>query len=180
MKLFFKKFKDKFGVNWIFLFVVLFVYAIIWIFNQNLFLAIWKDFLNVFFKQILAVLLIVFIFMFVLNILLQKDTIKDKIQNSSNNVKYIVSIFGGILSTGPVYMWYPFLKKLKDHGLNYGHIASFIYARVIKIPFLAVMVFYFGLKYTIIFNLVLLVLALLIWIIINLIFNYFDYEKNNS
>ncbi len=179
MKLFFKKLKDKFGGNWIFLFVVFVIYFIIWIFNQNLFLAIWEDFLNVFFKQILVVLLIVFVFMFILNILLQKDTIKNKIQNSSNHVKYIVSIFGWILSTGPVYMWYPFLKKLNDNWLNYGHIASFIYARAIKIPFLAVMVFYFGLKYTIIFNLVLVILALIVWFLINLIFDYF-YDKKIS
>ena len=77
-------------------------------------------------------------------------------------------------------MWYPFLKKLKDHGLNYGHIATFIYARAVKIPFLAVMIYYFGLKYTIIFNLVLIFLAIILGIVINLIFNLYNYEENNS
>jgi hypothetical protein len=57
--------------------------------------------------------------------------------------------------------------------LYYGHIATFIYARAAKIPFLAAMIFYFGLKYTIIFNLVLVFMALLIGILINLIFKKF-------
>ena len=118
--------------------------------------------------------------MFVLNILLQKDKIKNLIKNSSTITKYVFALIGWIFSTGPVYMWYPFLKKLKDHWLHYGHIATFIYARAVKIPFLAAMIFYFGLKYTIIFNLVLVFLALVIGIVINLIFNFFDYEKSNS
>ncbi len=180
MKLFYLKLKDKFWWNWLFLFTVLIIYFLIGFFNFQYFLSVWNLVINIFVKQIFLVLIIVFVFMFILNILLKKDKIKEKIKNSKNSTKYIFSIIWWIFSTGPVYMWYPFLKKLKDNGLNYGHIATFIYARAVKIPFLAVMIFYFGLKYTIIFNLVLMFLAFLIWVLVNLIFNLYDYEKNNS
>jgi len=126
----------------------------------------------------LFVLLIVFVFMFILNILIEKEFIKNKIKNAKSITKYFVSIIWGIFSTWPVYMWYPFLKQLKNHWLSYGHIATFIYARAVKIPFLAVMIMYFGLKYTIIFNLVLIFLALVLGIIIDLLFNLKYYEKN--
>jgi hypothetical protein len=169
MKLFFLKLKDKFWWNYLFLFTVLIIYFITGLFDFSYFLSVWKDVYNIFVKQILIVLFIVFIFMFVLNILLQKEKIKNLIKNSSTTTKYIFSLLGWIFSTGPVYMWYPFLKKLKDHWLHSGHIATFIYARAVKIPFLAAMIFYFGLKYTVIFNLVLIFLALIIWIIINLL-----------
>ena len=109
--------------------------------------------------------------MFWLNILLEKDIIKNKIKNSKNSTKYIVSIIWWILSTWPVYMWYPFLKQLNEHWLNYGHIATFIYARSVKIQFFAVMILYFWLKYTITFNFVLILLSFFVWILINLLFN---------
>ena len=169
MKLFFLKLKDRFWWNYLFLFVVLTVYFLTGLFDFDYFLGVWKEVYNIFVKQILVVLLIVFVFMFVLNILLQKDKIKNLIKNSSSTTKYIFSVLGWIFSTGPVYMWYPFLKKLKDHWLHYGHIATFIYARAVKIPFLAAMIFYFGLKYTIIFNLVLVFLALVIGVVVNLL-----------
>jgi hypothetical protein len=113
-------------------------------------------------------------------LLLEKEIIKNRIKNAKNSTKYFFSIIWWIFSTWPVYMWYPFLKQLNNHWFNYWHIATFIYARAVKIPFLTVMIFYFWLKYTIIFNIVLIVLALILGILINLIFNYFYYENNNS
>jgi len=180
MKLFFLKLKDKFWFNFIFLFVVLTIYFITALFNFEYFFSVWKEVVDIFLKQIFLVLIIVFIFMFVLNLLLKKDLIKNKIENSKNSTKYIFSIIGWIFSTWPVYMWYPFLKTVKNHGFSYGHIATFIYARAIKIPFLAAMIMYFGLKYTIIFNIILLFFAFIIGVLINLIFNFLEYEKNNS
>jgi len=170
MKLFFHKFKDKFWFNWIFLFTVLFILLIIGFFNFDYFLNIIKEVYNIFVKQIFIVLIIVFVLMFLLNIFLEKGKIKYLIKNSTSFTKYFFSIIAWIFSTGPVYMWYPFLKQLKDNGLNYWHIASFIYARAVKIPFLTIMIFYFGLKYTIIFNLVLIFLAIVLGVVINLIF----------
>jgi len=180
MKLFFLKLKDRFWWNWIFLFIVFIIYFITGLFNFDYFLNVWREVYNIFVKQILLVLIVVFLLMFILNILLQKDKVKNLIKNSNSFTKYFFAVIGWFFSTGPVYMWYLFLKQLKDHWLNYGHIASFIYARALKIPFLVVMVFYFGLKYTIIFNLVLIFLAILIGLLVNLIFNFYDYEKNNS
>jgi len=180
MKLFFLKLKDKYWFNWIFLFTVLIIYLVIGLFNFDYFLKISFEVYNIFVKQILFVLVVVFVLMFILNILLQKDKVKNLIKNSNSFTKYFFAVIWWIFSTGPVYMWYPFLKQLKDHWLNYGHIASFIYARAVKIPFLTVMIFYFGLKYTVIFNSVLIFLAVLIGLLINLIFNFFDYEKSSS
>ena len=180
MKLLYLKLKDKYSGNYLFLGFILFIYIIIWLFNFNIFKIIWLDFLKIFIYQIIPVLFIIFSLIFIFNILIEKDYIKKKIKNSSSFYKYIYSIIWWILSTWPVYMWYPFLKQLNKHWLNYWHIASFIYARAIKIPFLLIMILYFWLKYTIIFNLIILFLAIIIWIIINLIFNFFDYENNNG
>ncbi|MFO7849816.1 MAG: hypothetical protein R6V67_07645 [Spirochaetia bacterium] len=51
----------------------------------------------------------------------------------------------GTLSHGPVFAWYPFLSDLQGKGVSNGKIAAFLFARAVKIPLLAAMVFYFGL-----------------------------------
>lgn len=180
MKLLYLKLKDKYWWNYLFLSWVLFIYIFIWLSSFHRFKAIWLSFFNIFIYQIIPVLFIIFTFIFIFNILIEKEYIKEKIRNSNSFLKYTYLIIWGILSTGPVYMWYPFLKQLKTHWLNYGHIACFIYARAIKIPFLMVMIIYFWAKYTIIFNLIILFLSISIWITINFIFNFFNYENNNS
>jgi uncharacterized membrane protein YraQ (UPF0718 family) len=65
--------------------------------------------------------------------------------------KWIFIIIGGILSTGPIFMWYPLLAELKEKGIGYGYLATFLYNRAIKIPLLPVVIFYFGLKYVVVF-----------------------------
>jgi len=167
MKLIILKLKDRFWTNYLFLAIVLIIYLISWIINSKYFINVWLEVYNIITKQILSALIIVFIIMFILNIILEKDKIKELIEKSSNITKYIASIIWWILSTWPVYMWYPLLKKLKHHWLNYWQIAIFIYSRSIKLPFISVMILYFGLKYTIIFNCVLILQSIILWIIIN-------------
>jgi hypothetical protein len=84
------------------------------------------------------------------------------------------------LSSGPVYLWYPLLKQLKEKWLSQWHIATFIYARAIKIPLIPMMIVFFGLKYTIIFNLVLFVLALIIWVLIDFLWNIPETKLKNK
>lgn len=179
MKLLFLNLKNKYWWNIIFFIFILIIYLSFSLYDFQAFINIWKDFLNILIYQILLVLIIVFLFMFILNLLLAKETIKNKIKNSTNSTKYLFSIIWWIFSTWPVYIWYPFLKQLNNHWLNYGHISTFMYARAVKVPFFTIMIFYFWLKYTMIFNIVLIFLALIIWILINIIFNYIDYEKKS-
>ncbi len=70
--------------------------------------------------------------------------------------RWFFAIVGGILSSGPIYMWYPFLAELKKKGLSYGLIACFLYNRAIKIPLLPVAALYFSWQYIIILTLVMI------------------------
>jgi hypothetical protein len=56
-------------------------------------------------------------------------------------------ILAGIISTGPIYAWYPFLSNLKEKGVNDGLIAVFLYNRSIKIQFFPLLLSYFSLSY---------------------------------
>jgi len=131
--------------SWYYLFAVIIIYLILFFYNKILFLSSLNFFLNIL-KNIIPVFLLIFVLMtltnyFITPSFLIKHFKKGKIK------KWLFIIIGGILSTGPIYMWYPLLADLKNKGLSYGLIACFLYNRAIKIPLLPLMIFYFNLKY---------------------------------
>ncbi len=80
---------------------------------------------------------------------------------------WLLSILGGIISTGPIYMWYPLLARLRDEaGLRMGYIAAFLYARAVKIPLFPLLIFYFGWAYSLALTAALVVFAFLEGVVI--------------
>ena len=71
------------------------------------------------------------------------------------------TLFGGIISHGPMYAWYPMLDDMRKHGLKFGLIATFMYARAVKLPLLPFMIGLFGLPFTVIVNIYILIFAVL-------------------
>jgi len=71
------------------------------------------------------------------------------------------ALLGGIISHGPMYAWYGMLQDMRSHGLKDGLIATFMYARAVKLPLLPFMVDLFGLMFTIIMTLYILIAAVL-------------------
>ena len=69
------------------------------------------------------------------------------------------TLLGGIISHGPMYAWYPMLDDMRKHGLKFGLIATFMYARAVKIPLLPFMIGLFGLPFTVIVNVYILIFA---------------------
>ena len=173
MKILIRKLVDKFGVNWIFLFVVLILYFVLACFDLKLVINSIDTFVDVFVNHIIFVLIVIFIFMVIFDSSIQIDKVKKIFKTSSNKFKYFIALVGWILSTGPVYMRYPFLKELKENGFTYWQIATFIYSRWIKLPLLPAMIYYLGIKYTLIFNLVILFFSILEGLILDFYFKYF-------
>jgi len=180
MKNIYLRMKDKHWWNYLFMYFVLLLYFLISLFDFNYIIISIIYFIKILITQIIPILFIVFLFIFIFNLLIQNEKIIKKISNSNSFTKYIFIILFWIISTWPVYMWYPIIEKLQKHGLWYEHVATFIYSRAIKIPFFAIMIFYFWIKYTLLFNFTILIFAILIWVIINLFSNFIKYEDNNS
>jgi len=61
-----------------------------------------------------------------------------------------LSVVAGIISMGPIYVWYPLLKNLREEGAETGPIAIFLYTRAVKPFLLPVMIGYFGWVYVVI------------------------------
>ena len=114
--------------------------------------------------QILPVLAVVLLFMAGAN-LIPHSFVKKHLGAESGFRAYLFALAAGTFSHGPVYAWYPFLAELQQKGVSNGKIATFLFARAVKIPLLAAMVFYFGLPFTIFFTLCILAGALLMGIL---------------
>jgi predicted Fe-Mo cluster-binding NifX family protein len=142
-----KKIIEKVEVGEVFLFLVVMGYVILGIFN----FALLTDVLTVLIRlivRIAPILLIVFVVMFLANLFFENKSVSRFLGKGSGFQGWMVAIAGGIVSSGPIYMWYPLLSDLKKKGMKDSLIAAFLYNRAIKIPLLPMMIHYFGWNFT--------------------------------
>jgi len=156
----------KINVGVKFLIGVVIVYFLIAIFNQNIFLESIAKFLMLF-KSIILNLVLVFVIMFLFNLFFKEKTIKKFFKSAKNWKKYLLAIVFGIISSGPIYVWYPFLADLKEQGMSNGLIATFLYNRAIKLPLLPIMIYYFSLKIVLLLSFFMIMFSIINGLIIN-------------
>ena len=117
------------------------------------------------FLTILWNLLPIFLFIIILtamiNYFLKPKQIMKHFGENSGKKGLFYTIAGGILSHGPMYAWYGMLDDMRSHGLKDGLIATFIYARAVKLPLLPFMIDIFGIAFTVIINIYILIFAVL-------------------
>ena len=118
-----------------------------------------------YFVQAMIRLLPAFALMFLLlclfNLFVKPRQIQRGLGKSSGPQGWLFAITGGIISMGPMYLWYPLLKELKTQGMRNSLLAAFLYSRAVKIPMLPLMAHYFGLFYTGIFVVNILLFAVI-------------------
>ena len=156
-----KKIENKY----VFLILVGVIYLILFITNENIFKSSLNYFLNLLIK-IIPIFFLVFVLMSLSNYFITPNFVIKHLKKKGIK-KWFFVIIGGILSSGPIYMWYSLLGDLKSKGLNYGLISCFLYNRAIKIPLLPLMVFYFSLNYVIILLVVTVFMSVVQGMIIN-------------
>ena len=104
----------------------------------------------VLFVSIIPTLVFVILLMGAVNFWVKPKTIARHVGEGSGLKGWVFAVLTGILSHGPIYVWYPLLKELREHGMRDGLIATFLYNRAVKIPLLPILVFYFGAAFAII------------------------------
>jgi len=150
---------------WYFLIIVLLTYAVLYFVNPSAFIKSSQFFLNILVK-ILPMLILVFILMVLMNFLVTPKVITKHFKERKFRA-WFFAIISGIISTGPIYMWYPLLKNAKEKGISQGLIACFLYNRAIKLPFLPMLILYFGIKYVLILLVVMVIMSVVQGITIN-------------
>lgn len=133
----------------LFLASVLVVYGVLLAVTPDKGFAALKGSGNVF-LNIVPALSLVFAVMLVLNLSVKPTRIARFVSKESGIKGVALSTAAGIISTGPIYAWYPLLKELKEKGATNSLLAIFLGNRAVKPFLLPVMVAYFGWAYALI------------------------------
>lgn len=155
-----KKIVVKIGGNWFFLILVLLLYLLTLFFNKDLFIRSILYSKNVIIEAI-PILIIVFVLNFLANIWLTNKKANKLLTQKVGLLQYIIAVVLGILSSGPIYMWYPLLSDLKEKGLKNSLIAVFLYNRAVKIPLMPMIVYYFGLPFLLVTTFFMIIFSLI-------------------
>ena len=146
------------GVN--FLYSIIFVYILLAIFDtNNAFLSI-KTFFSIMYTLIPIFLFIILLTALINYFLKPKDIIKHFGENSGNK-GILYATLAGIISHGPMYAWYGLISELREQGAKDELLIIFFYARAIKIPMLPFMIGIFGIQFTILMTLYILIFAII-------------------
>lgn len=143
-----------------FLTVICFLYGISYFLFPIETLRSFQNFL-VDFLKVLPILLVVFFVMFVSYLFLKPQLIKKHLGRDSGIKGWIFALLASIFMAAPIYVLFPLLKELKSHGMKNSLIAVFLNNRNVQPAFLPVLIFYFGLPFTIVFSVLILCYALL-------------------
>ena len=155
----FKK-TEQSQAGWIFLIISVFIFVVVCLIKPEVFLPSLKFGWNII-KKIILVFILVFVLMVITNYFISPKKLT-KYFGSTKSIKgWFAAIVTGILSTGPIYMWYPLLNDLQKQGVKNGFIATFLYNRAVKIPLLPVMILYFELKYVILLTAVMVLISVI-------------------
>jgi uncharacterized membrane protein YraQ (UPF0718 family) len=111
--------------------------------------------------RVAPIILLVIGLMGIAHYLLRPQSVSRYLGKDSGMKGYLIAVSTGILSHGPIYIWYALLKELRDRGMSEGLIAVFLYNRAIKLPLLPLLIHYFGISFAVIL-LVYMVLASLL------------------
>ncbi len=153
-----KKTEKSYG-GWWFLLIVILIYIIVALFSfKNLISSF--SFVSKILIKVLPVLVFVFLLMSIINYFANNKTLLNWLGKEAGLKGWIVSILGGIISIGPIYMWYPLLSDLKEKNVRTAFLATFLYNRAIKPALFPLLILYFGIVYTVVLTVVMAVISI--------------------
>ena len=159
------KISEENRAGWYFLGIVILAYVIVGIIKPAALTACFQ-FLWSIVRKIIPVFILIFILMVLVNYLIKPKKLVKYFGKKSGFLGWPVAVITGIISTGPIYLWYPLLNELQKNGVRNGLIAVFLYNRAIKIPLLPLFIFYFGVMYVVILTFVMIIASIFNGIIV--------------
>jgi len=154
------KILEKISGNWIFGIITIIIYFTFYLINPAMAIKSLDTLWNLI-KEIAPDLLLVFVFLFLANLFLSPEKINHLVGKKSGITGWLIAILGGILSMGPIYMWYPLLAEFKAKGTRNALIAAFLYNRSIKLPLAPMMIYFFGWAYFIILSIYMIIFSII-------------------
>lgn len=144
--------------GWYFLGIVILFYIVIYFLKPESIMPSFEFFVSII-KKIWWIFILVFVLLVFVNYFITAKSVVKYFGKQSGITGWFAAIVGGIISTGPIYMWYPLLNDLQKKGMRNGLIAAFLYNRAVKPALIPLLIFYFGLMFTIILTVVMIVMS---------------------
>ncbi|MGD9275914.1 MAG: hypothetical protein PVJ67_01960 [Candidatus Pacearchaeota archaeon] len=141
--------KRKIGFATLFFLAMVVVYLISFFVNPDYTKIAFDNFLKAFLK-LFPLILIVFGFMFFINIFLRPEKISKYLGEKSGIKAWVYTLFPCLLIPAPPYVIFPLLGELKKAGMKNSLIVYFLYNRNIQVAFIPAMTYYFGVSFTIV------------------------------
>ncbi|MFP4539557.1 MAG: permease [Candidatus Paceibacterota bacterium] len=154
------KIKKRISGGSIFLLTVVLLYLIVGVADPGMTQEALVYFLKIL-KDVAPIFATVFLLMFLFNLFLDEKKMAKFLGESAGIKGWFISVIGGVLSMGPIEMWYPLLGDMQKGGMKNSFIATFLYNRGIKLPLLPMMVHYFGLPFTVVLTFYMLVFSVI-------------------
>jgi len=151
---------EKSYTKWYFLSIIVAAYIIVFLFNKTKFLLAINSAIKIFIS-IIPTFLLIFILMALINYFVKPESLVKHMGKESGIKGWVIAIIAGIISSGPIYMWYPMLNDLQKQGMRNGLIVTFLYNRAVKIPLLPLLISYFGIVYSITLLIVMIVMSVI-------------------
>lgn len=147
--------------SWWFLTGVVVLYGVVYLFDPAPVAAGLADFAHSL-RRLLPFFVFMFALLWLFNCLIEPRKVVKSLGKHSGMRGWLLAVSGGVISMGPMALWYPLLNELHRHGLRPALAAAFLYTRAIKIPMLPFMAYYFGGLYTALFVLYILLFSVII------------------
>ena len=142
-----------------FLLAVLGAYILVGFLQPELVLVALRGFAGMILR-VIPILGVVFVFLFGIN-LFGPERIRKLLGRESGWKGWLIAAAAGIFISGPPYLLYPMLGELRKQGVRDAFLGVILYNRNVKIPFVPVMVYYFGAPYTLVLSIYIILFAFL-------------------
>jgi uncharacterized membrane protein YraQ (UPF0718 family) len=113
------------------------------------------------FIKIIPILILVFGVIYLINRYLDTSKLQKHVGHDSGLRGWFYATMAGILISGPPYVLYPLFGDLQRKGMRNALLAVVLYNRNVKIPFIPVMIYYFGTAFTIIVSIYIILFSFL-------------------
>jgi uncharacterized membrane protein YraQ (UPF0718 family) len=151
--------------GWLFLVLVLLAYGGLGMVEPKATQQAFAFFIHVM-GRVLPALGLVFIFLLVTNLMFDPKWIKRHLGTGSGTKGWLAAVIGGVVSMGPIYAWYAMLSEMRQAGMRNSLVAAFLYSRAVKLPLLPIMIHYFGMAYTLVLCLYLIVFSIITGVLV--------------
>ncbi len=146
---------EKSHAGWWFLVIVGIIYIAIAFIDWSGVVASLSFFIKITVKLV-PLFISIFVLMSIINCFISNKFLLKWLGSEAGIKGWLVSIIGGIISIGPIYMWYPLLSDLQEKKAKEGFIATFLYNRAVKPALLPLLIYYFGWIYTLVLTVIMI------------------------